>query len=98
MRALEIITSHVMYNPVYTYKFQLKTTIVCSAELVETGVWAVYVARAICNVHSISTQTRQEGMECTNAKLSYSINCPFQYLWRMKETKKKIERIKMMVI
>ena len=28
MRALEIITGHVIYNPAYTYKFQLKTTIV----------------------------------------------------------------------
>ena len=27
MRALEIITGHVIYNPTYTYKFQLKTTI-----------------------------------------------------------------------
>ncbi len=27
MRALEFITSHVIYNPAYTYKFQLKTTI-----------------------------------------------------------------------
>ena len=26
MRALEIITGHVIYNPAYTYKFQLKTT------------------------------------------------------------------------
>ena len=26
MRALEFITSHVIYNPAYTYKFQLKTT------------------------------------------------------------------------
>ena len=26
MRALEIITCHVIYNPAYTYKFQLKTT------------------------------------------------------------------------
>ena len=26
MRALEFITDHVIYNPVYTYKFQLKTT------------------------------------------------------------------------
>ena len=25
MRALEFITGHVIYNPVYTYKFQLKT-------------------------------------------------------------------------
>ena len=26
MRALEIITGHVIYKPAYTYKFQLKTT------------------------------------------------------------------------
>ena len=25
-RALEFITGHVIYNPAYTYKFQLKTT------------------------------------------------------------------------
>ena len=35
MRALEFITGHVIYNPAYTYKFQLKTTIMtvhkCSA-------------------------------------------------------------------
>ena len=28
MRALEFITGHVTYNSAYTYKFQLKTTIV----------------------------------------------------------------------
>ena len=27
MRALEFITGHVIYNPAYTYKLQLKTTI-----------------------------------------------------------------------
>ena len=26
MRALEFITGHVIYNPAYTFKFQLKTT------------------------------------------------------------------------
>jgi hypothetical protein len=26
MSALKFITSHVIYNPAYTYKFQLKTT------------------------------------------------------------------------
>ena len=26
MRALEFITGNVIYNPAYTYKFQLKTT------------------------------------------------------------------------
>ena len=30
MRALEFIAGHVIYNPAYTYKFQLKTTHVCS--------------------------------------------------------------------
>ena len=29
MRALECITGHVIYNPAYTYKFQLKTTSSC---------------------------------------------------------------------
>ena len=28
MRAIKFITGHVIYNPAYTYKFQLKTTIV----------------------------------------------------------------------
>ena len=28
MRALDIITGYVIYNPAYTYKFQLKTTII----------------------------------------------------------------------
>ena len=28
MRALEFITGHVIYNPAYTYKLQLKTTYV----------------------------------------------------------------------
>ena len=28
MRALESMTGHVIYNPAYTYKFQLKTTYV----------------------------------------------------------------------
>ena len=29
MRVLQIITGHVIYNPAYTYKFQLKTTLDC---------------------------------------------------------------------
>ena len=29
MKALEFITSHVIYNPAYIYKFQLKTTNQC---------------------------------------------------------------------
>ena len=27
MRALKLLTGHVIYNPAYTYKFQLKITI-----------------------------------------------------------------------
>ena len=30
MRALEFITGHVIYNPAYTYKFKLKTTMYVS--------------------------------------------------------------------
>ena len=29
MRALEYKTGHVIYNPAYAYKFQLKTTLIC---------------------------------------------------------------------
>ena len=39
MRALEFITGHVIYNPTYTYKFQLKTIldrIVCLIETIIT--------------------------------------------------------------
>ena len=32
MRALEFITGHVIYNLAYTYKFQLKTTLVMSKQ------------------------------------------------------------------
>jgi hypothetical protein len=32
MRALEFITGHVIYNLAYTYKFQLKTTLVLMAQ------------------------------------------------------------------
>ena len=28
MRALESVTGHVIYNPAFTYKFQLKTTFI----------------------------------------------------------------------
>ena len=31
MREIEFITGHVIYNPAYTYKFQLKTTIVTTS-------------------------------------------------------------------
>ena len=28
MRALEFLKNHVIFNPAYTYKFQLKTTLI----------------------------------------------------------------------
>ena len=37
MRALKIITGHVIYNPAYTYKFQLKTTQGTQREEVENN-------------------------------------------------------------
>ena len=33
MRALEFIAGHVIYNPAYTYKLQLKTTLVLLSNL-----------------------------------------------------------------
>ena len=52
---------------------------------------------ATFNLHLILDQTRQEGMEYTKAKtfLFYELSLK---VWRIKETQKKIERIKMMVI
>ena len=35
MRALKFMTGHVIYNPAYTYKFQLKTTIVITIILLQ---------------------------------------------------------------
>ena len=35
MRALEIIKGNVIYNPAYTYKFQLKTTLVVQKRALE---------------------------------------------------------------
>ena len=35
MRALEFITGHVIYNPAYTYKFQLKTTYIGLEKIVD---------------------------------------------------------------
>ena len=33
MRALEFVTGHVIYNLAYTYKFQLKTTLILIVKL-----------------------------------------------------------------
>ena len=40
MRALEFITDHVIYNPAYTYKFQLKTTFEAQTQQTQ---WTLYV-------------------------------------------------------
>ena len=62
MRALEIIAGHVTYNLADTYKFQLITTVVCFAELVETGLWSVWVEQ------TVFAHTNQEGIKCTKLK------------------------------
>ena len=41
MRALEIITGHVIDNPAYTYKLQLKTTLIRSEK--RWGIFAFYL-------------------------------------------------------
>ena len=48
MRALEIITGHVMYyNLAYTYKFQLKTTKVSESELTEAFAQLVQSSKSL---------------------------------------------------
>ena len=47
MRALEIITGHVIYNPTYTYKFQLKTTEVSESELTEAFAQLVQTSKSL---------------------------------------------------
>ena len=42
MRAFEIIKGHVIYNPAYTYKFQLKTTIMSKVLVLESYVLNFY--------------------------------------------------------
>ena len=59
MRALEFITGHVIYNPAYTYKFQLKTTIiVCQSDIwtIELIFVSVVIFHHI-NAHTIGIQT-----------------------------------------
>ena len=47
MRALEIVTGHVIYNPAYTYKFQLKTTEVSESELTEAFAQLVQTSKSL---------------------------------------------------
>ena len=47
MRVLEIITGHVIYNPAYTYKFQLKTTEVSESELTEAFSQLVQTSKSL---------------------------------------------------
>ena len=44
MRAVEFITGHVIYNPAYTYKFQLKTTM----KRTVLFWWSFAVAAKVC--------------------------------------------------
>ena len=53
MRALELITGHVIYNSACTYKFQLKTTKVC-----ETGGFSL-------DGSSTVVDTSDTGITCT---------------------------------
>ena len=47
LRALEIITGHVIYNPAYSYKFQLKTTEVSESELTEAFAQLVQTSKSL---------------------------------------------------
>ena len=47
MRALEIITGHVIYNAAYSYKFQLKTTEVSESELTEAFAQLVQSSKSL---------------------------------------------------
>ena len=47
MRVLEIITGHVIYNPAYSYKFQLKTTEVSESELTEAFAQLVQTSKSL---------------------------------------------------
>ena len=47
MRALEIITGHVIYNAAYSYKFQLKTTEVSESELTEAFAQLVQTSKSL---------------------------------------------------
>ena len=47
MSELEIITGHVIYNPTYTYKFQLKTTEVSESELTEAFAQLVQTSKSL---------------------------------------------------
>ena len=52
MRALEFKPGHVIYNPAYTYKFQLNTTKdLCDEEKVQSGQTRV----CYCNGHLCNT-------------------------------------------
>ena len=42
MRAFEFITGHVIYNPAYTYKFQLKTPTVLPPLSISRGLYIFY--------------------------------------------------------
>ena len=51
MRALKFITGHVINNPAYTYKFQLKTTIVLEDHCESSQPWSAYFNKRKCGFY-----------------------------------------------
>ena len=66
MRAFEFITGHVIYKPVYTYKFQLKTTrdrknlftMTSGGFVVVVRAWEVKCNEKLCFLQAIYLQCR----------------------------------------
>ena len=52
MRVLEIIVGHVIYNPAFTYKFQLKTTLDGNYQ------WALQLSEAMLDTQNCVTEAR----------------------------------------
>ena len=65
MRALEFIIGHVKYNPAYTYKFQLKTTLV---SLFPKKFWMEFSSSdrcVFCTVFTLNQESRDPFKTCT---------------------------------
>ena len=76
MRALKFITGHVIYNPAYTYKFQLKTT---GDQLKHSLTYYLFL---VTNDNRMSIDMNLHGVAyLTCAKSSASIYCSVAILW-----------------
>ena len=60
MRPLEFITVHVNYNPAYTHKFQMKTTLIAFHSEQQ------FVGRYICQTHCSVTGLDNFSLELQN--------------------------------